>query len=276
VTSVRKTPYKTIGDFILNLYIIDPEDRRDEPRPRYRTAILFFFCGGWTAFDASKFYPQSSYFASRGAVCINAEVRVAPIHATTPVECVVDAKSAVRWVRAHAGELGIDQNRIVVAGGSAAGHVSACCGVIDGFDDPQDETPSISSKPNALVLFNPTLDMVSLGRRIERFGGYEVARSLSPLHNIQRGVPPFLVMHGRDDEVVDVDEVIRFKEAMDKVGNRCDLRLYEQQGHGFFNYFDGANFMFTETLREMDNFLTGMGFLDGEERVDTFVYRSRQ
>ena len=160
-------PYKQVGDTTLNMHIIRPDGCSSGPMP----AVVFFFCGGWNSFDASKFHPQSVYLASRGMACFNAEVRVEPIHGTTPVECVIDGKSAVRWVRSHAKVLGVDQRRIAVAGGSAGGHVSACCGVIDGFDDPLDEDPSISSIPDAMVLFNPALDTTSLDRRIKRFGG---------------------------------------------------------------------------------------------------------
>ncbi|MBT3273548.1 MAG: alpha/beta hydrolase [Spirochaetales bacterium] len=259
--------YKNIGDFILRMHVIRPVQSFDTPRP----AVIFFFCGAWTAFDATKFFPQSTYLASRGMVCFNAEVRVEPIHGTTAIECVMDAKSAVRWVRANAASLGITPDRVTVSGGSAAGHVAACCGVVDGFDDPADASSSISSKPDAMVLFNPTLDTISLDRRIKRFGGLETARSLSPLHNVRPGAPPSLVMHGRADELVDVDETIRFGEAMVAAGNHCDVRLYENQGHGFFNYFDGGNPMFTETLREMDAFLVRQDFFDGKDRIDSFT-----
>lgn len=84
--------YKSVGETTLNMHIIGPEEVGDAPLP----AVVFFFCGGWSRFDASKFFPQSAYLAARGMVCLNAEVRVAPVHGTTPLECVVDGKSAVR------------------------------------------------------------------------------------------------------------------------------------------------------------------------------------
>ena len=80
-------------------------------------------------------------------------------------------------------------------------------------------------------------------------------------------------MHGRADEIVKVDQAIRFEEVMSKAGNRCEVRLYDEQGHGFFNYFDGDNPMFTETLREMDLFLTSLGFLHGPEKVSAFTHK---
>ena len=71
--------------------------------------------------------------------------------------CCADAKSALRYVRAHATELGIDPQRIAAAGGSAGGHLAAFTALVDGLDDPQDDL-AVSCKPNALVLFNPVFN----------------------------------------------------------------------------------------------------------------------
>ena len=87
-----------------------------------------------------------------------ADYRVKTRQKTTPRECVQDGKSAVRWIRINAGRLGIDPDRIAAAGGSAGGHVAAATGICDGFDDSADKNPKISSKPNALILFNPVYD----------------------------------------------------------------------------------------------------------------------
>ena len=74
----------------------------------------------------------------------------------------------MRWLRAHADELNIDPNRIASGGGSAGGHVGACTGTVPGQDAP-DEDMAISSRPNAMVLFNPVVDVAGLKRLAERF-----------------------------------------------------------------------------------------------------------
>ena len=89
-------------------------------------------------------------------VAVRADYRVKSRHGVTPKECVEDAKSAVRWIHQNAATLGVDPSRIVAAGGSAGGHIAACTALAPGLDAP-DEDLSISSKPNALVLFNPVL-----------------------------------------------------------------------------------------------------------------------
>ena len=113
-------------------------------------------------------------------VAIVADYRVSGRHRTSAFEAMADAKSALRWVRAHSAELGIESNRIVAAGGSAGGHIALSAAVFDAYDEP-DEDKTISSKPNALVLFNPAVDTThSTGSAPDRFG----VRGRMPLFTI--------------------------------------------------------------------------------------------
>ncbi|MEO8498868.1 MAG: alpha/beta hydrolase [Planctomycetota bacterium] len=137
--------YKKIGDVELNIYIYNPVDQK--PTDKRPVAVLFFG-GGWTSGTPAQFEQQCKYLASRGMVAMTADYRVLSRHGTKAKECVADAKSAIRWVRQEAERLGVDPNRVVAGGGSAGGHIAACTGVIDGFDESTDDL-SISSKPNA-------------------------------------------------------------------------------------------------------------------------------
>lgn len=186
--------YKTTAQADLHVHVFRPDDNG---AGRRRPAIVFFFCGRWRGFNATKFYPQCEYLVTRGVVCVNAEVRVER-HGTTPAECVTGAKSAIRWTRRHEAELGIDPSRTAAGGGSAAGMVTGCLGTVDGFDDPEDDL-SVSALPDALIMFNPALDMTDTERRVNYCGGIDRACSLSPLHHVWAGMPPSLAMHARDD-----------------------------------------------------------------------------
>ena len=86
-----------------------------------RPVIVFFFGGGWATGAPNQFYQQARYFADRGFVAISADYRTFNKHKTTPFECVADGKSAIRWVREHAKELGVDTQKVVASGGSAGG-----------------------------------------------------------------------------------------------------------------------------------------------------------
>jgi acetyl esterase len=251
--------YKTIGDVELKLHIFKtPEWDAKESSP----AIVFFFGGGWVSGNPKQFYHQCEHFAMRGMVAISAEYRVKNRHGTTPFECVADGKSAIRWVRANAVRLGVNPDKIVAGGGSAGGHVAACTGVIEGFDE-KNEDPNISSKPNALVLFNPAVELVELSKKRSwesRFNNR--VEELSPLQHVKKGTPPCIIFHGTADRTVPFESVERFAATMKKAGNVCRLVPFEGKGHGFFNYGrDKDSSSFRQTLQEADRFLTSLGYL---------------
>lgn len=256
-TPDKKVLYKTAGDVKLQLHIFNPANHKATDKT---PAIVFFFGGGWVSGLPSQFYPHCGYFASRGMVAISAEYRVKNRDGTTPYECVKDGKSAIRWVRAHASELGIDPNRIAAGGGSAGGHVAAATGTLKKFDEPS-EDQSVSSKPNALVLFNPVFDNGPGGYGHDRV--QEQWQDFSPMHNIDKGTPPTVVFLGTQDKLVPVSTGEKYRDLMMQAGVRCDLHLYEGQPHGFFNYRDGKKTCYYQTVIEADKFLASLGFLEG-------------
>jgi acetyl esterase/lipase len=251
--------YKTIGEVELKMHIFEPPDRKaEEPLP----AVVFFFGGGWVGGTPTQFYHQCDYLASRGMMAISAEYRIRNKHGTTPFECVADGKSAIRWVRANASILGVNPDKIVAGGGSAGGHVAACTGVIDGLDD-ESENRDISSRPNALVLFNPAVDLVQLAKKRASDERFKRVKEISPLQHITKGLPPCIIFHGTADRTVPFDSVERFSAAMKEDGNVCRLVPFEEKGHGFFNYGrDKDNSSFNKTIAEADKFLTSLGYLE--------------
>ena len=219
--------YKEASGSKLRLYLFKPEGHQAGDK---RPAIVFFFGGGWNGGTPKQFEPHARYLASRGMVAIVADYRVKSRQKTSPFECVKDGKSAVRWLRKNAGRLGIDPSRL--AAGSAGGHVAAATGTVPGLEEDGEDT-SVSSLPNALVLFNPVFDNGPTGyghsRVKDRF------REISPIHNLSKKTPPTIVFLGTKDKLVPVATAQRYKELMEKSGGRCDLHLYKDQPHGFFN-----------------------------------------
>ena len=220
--------YKTAGGAELKLHVFTPEGASQEPR----ACVVFFFGGGWVGGRPGQFYSYCDFLKNNGIVAISAEYRVKKVHGTTPFDCVEDGKSAIRWVREHAKELGIDPNRVVAAGGSAGGHVAACTGMIQGLDDPS-ENLKISSVPNAMVLFNPVADTTELGYGLEKVGEARKTE-ISPCHQVRAGQPPTLIFHGMADTTVPFENVERMTCLMKAVGNDCTLIAYEGRNHGFF------------------------------------------
>jgi arylsulfatase A-like enzyme/dienelactone hydrolase len=224
--------YKEASGDKLQLHVHAPADARPGDN---RTAIVFFFGGGWSGWNPTQFEPFARHFAGLGCVAICADYRVSSRHKTTPTDAVRDAKSAVRYVREHAKEWGADPNRIVAAGGSAGGHLAACTALVPGFLDEKGAKDA-DTTPNALVLFNPVLDTSAAG-----FGGAkrgDELKPISPQHHVREKLPPVLVLHGTADTTVPFKQVEAFAKAMKDAGNVCEVEAFEGRGHGFFNHPD--------------------------------------
>ena len=181
--------YKEAGGATLHLHMFTPEGHKPADK---RPAIVFFFGGGWKEGCPSQFYPHCEHLASCGMVAIAAEYRVESRYRTTPRECVLDGKSAVRYMRKNASALGIDPDRIAAGGGSAGGQVAAATGTVKGFDEGVEDL-HISSRPDALVLFNPVFDNGPDGFGYAWVKDYW--REFSPMHNINKETPPDSVLN---------------------------------------------------------------------------------
>jgi acetyl esterase/lipase len=255
--------YKSVAGADLKLYVHKPKDwQTGDTRP----AILFFFGGGWKSGSPSQFRYQCEYLAARGMVAITADYRVASRHQVLAIECVRDAVAAMRYVRANAGRLGIDPNKIVASGGSAGGHLAACLGTIEGLTDGVGTNDAVSYRPNAMVLFNPALHFgPSPGLAIgsERTGVDPL--TISPFHHVKAGTPPTLLLYGTADGMFDAAKA--FTVAMTEAFNRCELDAYEGESHGFFNVGRGENVAFRKTLESTDRFLASLQLLEGPPRV---------
>ena len=214
--------------------------------------MILFHGGGWTGGTLDQFRVACGYFASRGLVCATAEYQM--IGRRKPPEgeskkrvCVIDAKSAIRWFKQHAGELGIDPGRIIVGGGSAGGHISALATMNPGLNDPADPK-DINTDVVAYLWFNPAFAPDD-----------DKDPEIDILHHQKAELPPVLVFFGDQDQ---------WKKGWDKahakwesLGTKTiDLRIAPGQTHGFFNKEPWR----TVTLIAADRFLVKQGLLAGE------------
>lgn len=252
--AVSEFVYKQADSVKLRMKVWHPEHR--QATKRY-PAIIFFFGGGWKHGNMKQFEPQAKYFASRGLIAVTVDYRVAQRYNTTPFEAVKDARSAVRYLRANSRLLNIDEHKIIAAGGSAGGHLAAACDLIT-LDEATDDL-KISARPDAVVLYNPVINNGPGGYGYKLFGNDYT--KISPFHNIIKGAAPTLIMSGTADKIVPVHIVKSYQDKMIAEGNRCELRLYDGQTHGFYNPKKEMTH-YNKTLQDVEAFLKSLGYLD--------------
>lgn len=253
-------PYKQIDTTKLYLEVYAPPEMDSSTK---HPAIIFFFGGGWKGGDRTQFLEHAKYFSQRRLVCFLADYRTESKHKTTPFESLKDAKSAIRFIRKNASNFNIDPEKLIASGGSAGGHLAAATATIEKFNEDSDDI-KVSCIPNALVLFNPVIDNGPGGYGYERIG--DSYQDFSPLHNIEKSAPPTLFFLGTKDKLIPVETAKYYQTVMQKVGSRCDLKLYENQGHGFFNYRNLE--FYKQTVLETDLFLQSLGYLEKEPFVE--------
>lgn len=258
IARVESRVYKTTPQAELSLAIHFPRGwTANDKRP----LIVFFFGGGWTNGTIKQFEPQAEYLATRGMVAARADYRVKSRHQVAPDQCVEDAKSAIRWCRGHARELGIDPDKIIASGGSAGGHIAACTSLTPGLD-AKGEDLGVSSRPNALVLFNPVLCFDGVPQLMERIGGREsLGKAISPTLHLTAESPPTLLFYGTEDKLLIQGQ--RHVEKGKSVGCRVELETTPGQGHSFFNRSPHRE----RTLKQADEFLRSLGYLDGPPTI---------
>lgn len=250
----RTVVYKKVDDRELKLHIFEPEGFKPSDK---RGCFITIHGGGWTGGEPRRMYPFAVHFQKLGWVGISVEYRLCkPGSGVTPFECVKDGRSAVRYVRAHAKELGIDPQRLVTSGGSAGGHVAAATAMFDGLDEAGEDT-KISSMPNAMVLLFPVIDTSKEGYGNTKCG--KDWEKISPVHQVKPGLPPTITFHGTGDTTTPFKGALKFHEAMLKAGNHSELIVNEGGKHGYL-MFDRT--LFDATMRKTEEFLTSLQMLE--------------
>lgn len=248
--------YKTVenGKLPLTLHVFKPAGWMPTDK---RPVLLTFHGGGWAAGEPSTQYYMADRLAQRGWVGISVKYRLTnKFHpGTTPFDAVRDARSAVRYVRAHATELGIDLDRLVVNGGSAGGHLAAATALFDDINDEADDL-KIPTKPQLMLLFYPVIDTSPDGYGHKLLG--ENWKTISPVDRVTRGLPPTLLLHGERDTVTPYAGAKLFHERMIAAGNDCEL-ITGKGGHGYFTYEQAP---LDEALAQVDRWLKVHGYAD--------------
>jgi acetyl esterase len=264
VTHIQEV-YKSVDTFKLKIDIFYTKQALEKMN---NTAIVFFHGGGWAYGTPSEFFTTCERYAKMGIVTFSVDYRlsiengVTPNKKISPIECIMDAKSAMRWVRGNAQKFHIDQNKIIASGQSAGGHLALCTEMIDEYNEKSDDL-SISCRPDALLLFSACVNAVEgwcdrlLGDRRDQIWG------ISPFHHVKPGLPPMIEFHGVNDDQVPKWTVQFFEIEMKKEGNYFEQHMYEARKHylgegnpKYSGYYDD------DILKLTDDFLRKFNFLN--------------
>lgn len=241
----EKIVYAHNGAQPLALHAFPAKGSGSNPAP----ALLMFHGGAWLFGAPDQFYPQCEHFAAQGFACFSAQYRLGSGGRPDVRGAVADARAAFDYLVAHAGELGIDPQRIAVAGSSAGGHLAAALG--SGL--PLSPGAVASKRPSAQLLYNPMLDLAPGTPDHHLVKDYW--EEVSPYHHIDNAVPPSLILVGSDDPEVPVPTAQAFCLAVQEAGGKCEIALYEGEGHGFFHnpvYREKTNQRILAFLRELN------------------------
>jgi len=195
-------------DLLLNVY---SPPAREQPRP----AVILIFGGAWSFGDRHGMTDPARRLAEAGYVAFSIDHRLVNVGAENrwPVQ-FDDVQRAVRWVRAHAAEYGVDPERITSYGWSSGAHLATMLGVRDTRDNSDPALAEYSSRVNSVVSLSADLDLTvpqtNFGSRMtleSLFGGTleeqpEAYRVASPLHWVDAEAAPMLLVHGGFDDTI--------------------------------------------------------------------------
>lgn len=261
----RNIPYVENGhrNQVLDLYL--PEQPSEKPLP----LMIWIHGGAWMG--GSQANPPALYLVGRGFAVASIQYRFSS-DAVWPAQAY-DCKAAVRFLRANAAKYHLDPDHFGVGGDSAGGHLAAFIGTSGDVKEMEGDLGSknVSSRVQAVVdWFGPT-DLTLMGQQAgphsviqhdslnspeaKLLGGLvkekrELAKTANPLTTIDKQAPPFLIMHGDNDQLVPLGQSVILAKALIDAGVEVTMKTIPGAGH------EGPQFRNAENRRLMEEFLT--------------------
>ena len=244
VEVVRNVLYREVAGKRLHLDVAMPR----EPGQN-RPAIMQIHGGAWIIGDKrEQGWPLIGHLAANGWVCFNINYRLSP-GATWP-DHLVDLKYALKWIRDHADEYGVDRDFIAVTGGSAGGHLAAMMGLT--ANDPEYQ-PGFEDADTSLQAAMPVYGVYDFSNRLGTMNDRFRTRMLeplimkaffdaepekfyraSPMDRVHEDAPPFLIVHGDRDTLAPVEDARLFAHLLGEA-SRAPVSYAELRGaqHAF-------------------------------------------
>lgn len=226
----------------LDLYLPEKSDGR-------LPVILWIHGGGWMAGSKDQCLPLRSGYLERGYAVASIGYRLSG-HAVFPAQ-IEDCKAAIRWLRSHAKEYGLDPDRFGVWGSSAGGHLAALVGTSGGVEEFEvGANAGISSRvqavcdfygPTDLTVFVTTPGYESHAKadspEAKLIGGVvaenkDKAARVNPITYVSKDDPAFLLVHGDKDPTVPLNQSRLLFDALKKTSVSAHFHTIRGAGHG--------------------------------------------
>lgn len=226
--------------------------RPESPNGR---GVLVMASGSWKSSGPGRFDLWIAAPLLRRGYTVFAVYHLSQPKASVP-EIVADVNRAVRFIRHHAREYGIDPARLGVTGGSSGGHLSLMLATRGGPGpaDAADPVDRESSAVQAVAIFFPVTNLLDLGRSTENLkdGGppksyrkafgidptdlaawKTVGREVSPVFHVSRSLPPVLIAHGDADTLTPLEQSEWFQASARAVGREVIIEVHRGGKHGW-------------------------------------------
>jgi acetyl esterase/lipase len=216
--------------------------------------VVFMVSGGWKS-GTNAFHPWMAAPLLRRGYTVFPVCHVSQPEATV-MEIFDDVSHALRFIRFHAPDYGVDPQRLGVSGGSAGGHLSLMLATRGGPGpaDAPDPVDRVSSAVQAVAIFYPVTDLLNLGDSTENLHddgppksflkafGQEpknlavwkvTGHDMSPIYYLGSNLPPTLIYHGDADTLVPLDQSQRFQKRAQELGRTVELVVHPGGHHGW-------------------------------------------
>jgi acetyl esterase len=214
-------------------------------------AVIWVHGGGFTGGDKQP-YPKEilQKVEQAGLAWFSVNYRLSPRFHFPDLSN--DVESAVTYIKAHAADLHVDPNRLVLMGASAGAHLVSLAGVkhkpanrvaavvalygehdLVGRVHPRGECAMdghVIPNPGPMCL-SPGL-AAYLGIQPDTPGAEQTVRNASPATYVRKYMPPYLLLHGTKDTGVPYEQSVAMCDAMKRAGASCELITIEGGGHG--------------------------------------------
>ena len=249
ISLIENIPYADTDHHRQQVDVLIPVDRTEGER---LPVIAYIHGGAWSIGSRMMARPQVAPHVASGRYAAVAIGYRLSGEARYPAQ-IHDVKAGIRWIRAHADEYGFDPDCICAMGSSAGGHLTALVGTTNGSLAHAGALGSATDRSSdvacAIDLFGPTdLTAASPPSRPSGSGptsreallgepdgsDSELARSASPLWQVDASDPPFLIIHGTADPLVPYSDSVALDAALREAGVPSTLITVEGGGHGDF------------------------------------------